>query len=102
MNRAIQFLVSLALVGSHTAHSDVWAEREALAAISSEISALEHLVVDAEAKKNDQRMTFRYDLLIRDLRKIQEGIDHHLQQPLDPINPSDIDPLVDSYSQKAK
>jgi len=79
-------------------HADVWAEREALAAISQELRALENLVADAEDKRSNSRTHFRYRTLLSDLRKIRFGIDHHLTQPLEPIDPVTVTPMDQAYT----
>lgn len=83
------------------AQADVWAEREALAKVSSEISALERLVIDAShLNQPDGRVTFNYDRLMRDLEVIRLGIGEHLQRPINPVMPLDYQGLRGDYSAK--
>ena len=81
------------------AKADVWAEREALAKVSSEISALERLVIDAShIHDQDGRVTFNYDRLMRDLEVIRLGIGEHLQRPINPVMPLDYQGLRGDYT----
>ncbi|WP_444928350.1 RAQPRD family integrative conjugative element protein (plasmid) [Microbulbifer sp. TRSA002] len=83
--------------------ADVWAEREALAKIKSELSALEALVMTAKMKSNSEdRTTFDYEVLLADLRKVQSGISHHLTVPMEPVVPSSIDALSSYYTEHQK
>lgn len=83
--------------------ADVWAEREALAKIQSELAALEALVMTAKMKSNSEdRTTFDYEVLLADLRKIQSGISHHLTVPMEPVVPSSIDALSSDYTEHQK
>lgn len=83
--------------------ADVWAEREALAKIQSELSALEALVMTAKMKSNSEdRTTFDYEVLLADLRKVQSGISHHLTVPMEPVVPSSIDALSSDYTEHQK
>ncbi|WP_138435711.1 integrative conjugative element protein, RAQPRD family [Marinobacter shengliensis] len=81
-------------------NADVWAEREALSSIRTELAALEVLVMSAKARSNsNERTQFEYETLLADLRKIQAGIAHHLTVPMEPIIPSAIDALSESYTE---
>ena len=81
----------------------VWAEREALAKIQSELAALEVLVLNAQQRSNSKNRTkFEYKDLLRDLRKIQSGISHHLTVPMEPVVPSSIDALSSDYTEHQK
>lgn len=83
--------------------ADIWAEREALSKIQSELAALEALVMTAKMKSNsDDRMTFDYEVLLADLRKVQSGISHHLTVPMEPVVPSTIDALRSHYTEHQK
>ena len=86
-------------MGTTQVSADIWAEREALSNIRSELSALEILVVSAQSKSNsDNRTTFDYQILLEDLQKIQSGISNHLASPMEPIVPSTINPLKANYT----
>lgn len=91
-------LASLLVAGS--AQADIWAEREALAKIETEIAALESLVAAAQAQSDPgHRTTFAYRVLLDDLQKIREGIAHHLTVPMEPVIPSSIDALASDYTE---
>ena len=93
------FLVSLLAIPTVSV-ADVWAEREALAKIQSELIALEQLVFSAKNHRNTKdRMRFDYQSLLNDLRKIQSGISHHLSLPMEPVIPSTIDALSPEYTE---
>ena len=98
----ITLLVSL-MSFSHSATADVWAEREALSKIETELAALEALVMTAKKQSNsNDRMTFEYQVLLDDLRKIRSGISHHLAVPMEPVVPSTVDALTASYTEHQK
>jgi len=95
--------ILLMTVAASTAHADVWAEREALAKIGSELSALERLVNDASnLAAQDERVQFNYDTLMRDLEAIRTGIAHHLAQPINPVMPSEVSGLSGNYTATNK
>lgn len=94
------FLLVIAITVSGAASADIWAEREALAKIESEVAALEVLVSAAEAQSDaSNRTTFEYPVLLSDLRKIRKGIAHHLTVPMEPVFPSTIDALSSDYTE---
>lgn len=94
------FLVSSLFVFSFNAQADVWEEREALSKVESELSSIEALVMNAKGKSNSEdRMTFDYEKLLDDIRVIRGGITHHLTVPMEPVAPSTIDALSDSYTE---
>lgn len=96
---ATTFLLALGLGISSAASADVWAEREALSKVESEIKAIESLVNDAsKIAVEDSRIQFEYDALIRDLRMIRQGIKDHLSQPINPVIPSRIEPVRADYT----
>lgn len=103
MNKLVNaFLVGLMFL-SQTVFADVWAEREALEKIRTELAALESLVIDAKKRSDtNSRTTFDYNVLLDDLRKIQAGISHHLTVPMEPIAPSTIDALNSNYTEHQK
>ena len=81
------------------AQADIWAEREALAKVASEINAIKHLVHDAsKLSENRSRVKFNYDALMNDLEVIRAGINTHLSQPIDPVMPSSVNALGGSYT----
>lgn len=90
-------------VAATQVQADVWAEREALAKVGSEISALERLVNDAsKLAAQDDRIHFNYDSLMRDLEAVRTGIAHHLSQPINPVMPSQVNGLTGYYTQSNK
>lgn len=98
----ISLLVSLMSV-TQVALADIWAEREALAKIQTEVASLEALVINAKKQANtEERTTFDYRVLLEDLRKIQAGISNHLTLPMEPIIPSTIDELEGDYTEHRK
>ncbi len=100
MKRLQTFLLVSALVASGAASADIWAERETLAKIGSEIAALESLVGAAEAQSDPaNRTTFEYRVLLGDLQKIRKGISHHLTVPMEPVFPSTINALSSDYTK---
>ncbi|QFT57178.1 RAQPRD family integrative conjugative element protein [Microbulbifer sp. THAF38] len=103
MNKLITLLLVSFLSIPQVSLADVWAEREALAKIQSELSALEALVMTAKMKSNSEdRTTFDYEVLLADLRKVQSGISHHLTVPMEPVVPSSIDALSSDYTEHQK
>ena len=83
--RVIQLLVS-GLMGTvlpvQFAVADADGERAALARISHELQAIEPLINEAALQANpDARIHFQYDWLRRDLSKIQQGIQAHIDAP---------------------
>lgn len=100
MRHLVTAAVLSTAVISTTAQADVWAEREALAQVASEISALERLVNDAsQLNENDSRVKFNYDALMQDLSVIRAGINTHLSQPINPVMPAYEDTLGGAYTQ---
>ena len=103
MNKLLALLLVSLITISQASVADVWAEREALAKIQSELAALEALVMTAKMKSNTKdRTTFDYEVLLGDLRKIQAGISHHLTVPMEPVVPSTIDALSSDYTEHQK
>lgn len=100
MKQLLPVLALSACMVTTVAHADVWAEREALAQVASEISALERLVHDASnLSDDDTRVQFNYDVLMQDLEVIRAGINTHLSQPINPVMPSHEDALDGSYTK---
>lgn len=103
MNKLLTLLLVSLISIPQVSVADVWAEREALAKIQSELAALEALVMTAKMKSNSEdRTQFDYQVLLDDLRKIQSGISHHLSVPMDPVVPSSIDALSSDYTEHQK
>ena len=98
MNKLASVL-AISLLMTMNAQADIWAEREALAKVVSEINAIEHLVHDAsKLSENRSRVKFNYDALMNDLEIIKTGINTHLSQPIDPVMPSSVNALGGSYT----
>ena len=80
------------------AHADPDAEREALARLTHELQALESLIEAAESQAlADTRIRFRYDWLRRDLRRVRDGIQDHVDAPRN--EPRRFPPLRGDYRQ---
>jgi len=80
------------------AHADPDAEREALARLIHELQALESLIETAESQAlPDTRIRFRYDWLRRDLRRVRDGIQDHIDAPRN--EPRRFPPLRGDYRQ---
>jgi RAQPRD family integrative conjugative element protein len=96
--QTLLFLMCISLIP--TVSADVWAEREALANVATELSALEALVMTAMARRDSNNRTqFDYQILLDDMRKIRAGIAHHLTVPMEPVVPSTIDALRANYTE---
>lgn len=103
MNKLLTLLLVSFMAIPTVSIADVWAEREALAKIQSELAALEVLVLNAQQRSDSKNRTkFEYKDLLRDLRKIQSGISHHLTVPMEPVVPSEIDALSTNYTEHQK
>lgn len=71
-------------------------EREALAKLVHELTALESLIQQAESNADqDSRIRFRYEWLRQDLKQIQDGIQSHLDAPQ--AQPRSFPPLRGDY-----
>lgn len=100
MSKVKTLLFSMCVVMVPIANADVWAEREALANVGTELSALEALVMTAMARRDpNNRTQFDYQILLDDMRKIRAGIAHHLTVPMEPVVPSTIDALRANYTE---
>jgi RAQPRD family integrative conjugative element protein len=100
MKKQLALVLVSFLLTTQFSHADVWAEREALAKIESELAALESLVMTAKMRSNAaDRTTFEYEELLNDVRKIRSGISHHLTVPMEPVVPSQIDALSARYTE---
>jgi len=103
MKTASILTAAISLSASQIALADVWAERQALAAIAQELTALERLVNDAsQMREDDTRVQFNYDMLMVDLSTIRAGIATHLSQPMNPVMPSHEPGLGGSYTKGNK
>ncbi len=81
--RTIIFLHLFVLgLASPFAHADADAERESLARIIHELDVLQPLLLEAEAAADpDARIQFRYDWLRKDLERVRQGIQEHIDAP---------------------
>ena len=81
--RKIIFLHVFVLgLASPLAFADADAERESLARIIHELELLEPLFAEAKAAADpDARIRFRYDWLKKDLERIRQGIQEHIDAP---------------------
>ena len=76
--------------------ADADAERESLARIIHELEQLRPLLVEAEAAADaDARIRFRYDWLLRDLERVRDGIQQHIDAPR--AAPRAVTPLRGDY-----
>ena len=79
-----------------TVFADADAEREVLARIVHELSALDTLVREAESQAvPDARIHFRYDWLRQDMSRMQRGIQDHIDAPR--AEPRTFPPLRGDY-----
>lgn len=88
-----KLLVTTALFASlgisTTAHADVWSERKALVQLKEEVAALQILARHAESKADsDKRVQFQYQILLKDLKAIEDGLTAHLGKPFEAQIPS--------------
>lgn len=83
--------------------AEIWAEREALSKVESELTALESLIMAAKGKSNpEDRTTFDYSALLSDIAIIRAGIVDHLAVPMEPVFPSTINALEGDYTEHQK
>ncbi len=88
-------IILLGLV-SPLVHADADAERESLARIIHELEVLQPLLLEAEAAADpDARVRFRYDWLKKDLERIRQGIQEHIDAPRS--DPRAVAPLRGDY-----
>ena len=81
---------------SPLAYADADAERQALARIIHEIEILKPLLAEAKAAADpDSRIQFRYDWLKKDLERIRQGIQEHIDAPR--AEPRSVAPLRADY-----
>ena len=74
---------------SQVAHADVWSERKALVQLKEEVAALQILARHAESKADgDKRVQFQYQVLLNDLKAIEDGLTAHLGKPFEAQIPS--------------
>jgi RAQPRD family integrative conjugative element protein len=82
MRTIILLHVFLLGLTSSLAHADADAERESLARVIHELEALQPLLLEAEAAADpDARVRFRHDWLKKDLERIRQGIQEHIDAP---------------------
>ena len=92
------FLLGAFVIGlqSPLACADADAERQALARIIHELEVLEPLLAEAKAAADpDARIRFRYDWLKKDLERIRQGIQEHIDAPR--AEPRAVVPLRGDY-----
>ena len=78
------FILGAIIIGIHCplTFADADAEREALARIVHELELLAPLLAEAEAAADpDARIHFRYDWLKKDLERVRQGIEEHIDAP---------------------
>lgn len=86
--------LGLTVAPAALANTDV--EREALAKLIHELTALESLIQQAESNAApDARIRFRYDWLRQDLKHLKDGIQSHLDAPH--AQPRSFPPLRGDY-----
>ena len=95
--RVLCFLLAC-IVCTTTYHADIVTERKALKQIVHEIKQLDKLIDKAEREADPtERIRFRYDWLRRDLRKVRNGIQDHIDGPS--TEPKSFEPLQGDYRQ---
>ena len=78
------FLLGIIFIGLHCplTLADADAERQALARIVHELELLKPLIAEAStAADADARIQFRYDWLKKDLERVRQGIEAHIDAP---------------------
>ncbi len=92
------FLLGAFVIGlqSPLACADADAERQALARIIHELELLRPVLVEAKAAADpDARIHFRYDWLKKDLERVRQGIQEHIDAPR--AEPRSVAPLRGDY-----
>ena len=92
------FLLGVILISLHSplTLADAHAEREALARIIHELELLMPLLDEAQAAADaDARIHFRYDWLKKDLARVRQGIEEHIDAPR--AMPRAVTPLRGDY-----
>lgn len=88
------FLCSMLILPSASASSE--GEREALTRLLHEIQALEPIIQEAQAQADpEDRVRFEYLWLRRDLTKIAQGLQDHINGPRN--EPRKFEPLRGDY-----
>lgn len=88
-------LAALAASPAHAADPDL--ERENLARIAHEIERVQVMVQEAaQAAPGGQRVRFRYDWLLSDLKLLRDGVVEHADAPR---QPRPVPPLRGDYRQ---
>ena len=78
------------------AYADADTERQVLARIIHEIEILKPLLAEAKAAADpDSRIQFRYDWLKKDLERVRQGIQEHIDAPR--AEPRSVAPLRADY-----
>ena len=81
---------------SPLAHADADAERESLSRVIHELEVLQPLLLEAAAAADPEaRVRFRYDWLRKDLERIRQGIQEHIDAPRS--EPRAVAPLRGDY-----
>ena len=91
-------LLGVIIIGlpSTFAHADADGEREVLARIIHELELLQPLLDEAKtASDPDARIHFRYDWLTKDLGRVRQGIQEHIDAPR--AEPRSVPPLRGDY-----
>ncbi len=96
MRTIILFHLIVLGLASPLVHADADAERESLARIIHELEVIGPLLAEAKAAADpDARIRFRYDWLKKDLERIRQGIQQHIDAPRG--EPRPVAPLRGDY-----
>ena len=96
MRTIILFHLFVLGLASPLVHADADAERESLARIIHELEVIGPLLAEAKAAADpDARIRFRYDWLKKDLERIRQGIQQHIDAPRG--EPRPVAPLRGDY-----
>lgn len=69
--------------------ADTWSERKALVQLKEEVASLRILAIHAESKADSStRVQFQYEVLLNDLKAIEDGLTAHLGKPFEAQIPS--------------
>ena len=78
----ISFLSAITL--SNNVIADTWSERKALVQLKEEVAALQILAKHAKSKSDSKnRVQFQYQVLLNDLKTIENGLTLHLAKPFE-------------------
>ena len=92
------FLLGAIVIGLHCppTFADADAERETLSRILHELELLDPLLAEAKAAADpDARIHFRYDWLRKDLERVRQGIEEHIDAQR--AEPRTVAPLRGDY-----